>query len=68
MPPHAPTAAGQPIAYGPVQAAHASGLTRTRIFEEIAAGRLKARKSGRRTLILRSELERYLNNLPVVER
>lgn len=62
------TADGHPLAYRIPQAVKASGLTRTRIYEEIAAGRLVARKCGGTTLIERSELERYIASLPTVER
>jgi len=40
------------------------GLGRTRAFEEIQTGRLKARKAGRRTLVLREDLEDWLRALP----
>ena len=57
-----------PISYRIPGAVAATGLTRSRIFELIAAGELRARKCGRTTLIERSELERYINSLPVVNR
>lgn len=42
-------------------------LGRTRVFEEIKAGRLRALKTGRRTLIPADEAERWLQSLrPVV--
>lgn len=37
---------------------------RTRIYEEIRAGRLIARKNGKRTIILRADFVRWLNALP----
>lgn len=40
------------------------GIGRTALYEELKAGRLKARKCGRRTLIPRSEGERWLESLP----
>jgi hypothetical protein len=46
------------------QAMAASGEGRTKLYEEIASGRLKARKAGKRTIILSSDLEEYLQNLP----
>ena len=41
-----------------------SGLGRTKIYEAIAAGNLKARKCGKRTLILPGDLREFLTNLP----
>jgi hypothetical protein len=40
------------------------GLCRTLIYAEIRAGRLRARKCGRRTIILRTDLEDFLSVLP----
>lgn len=40
------------------------GIGRTALYEELKTGRLKARKCGRRTLIPRSEGERWLESLP----
>jgi len=36
------------------------------LYQEIGAGRLIARKIGRRTVILRSDYERWLNSLPLL--
>jgi hypothetical protein len=41
-----------------------SGLGRSHIYKEIAAGRLIVRKAGRRSLILRDEGLAWLANLP----
>jgi hypothetical protein len=41
---------------------------RTNLYKAIKEKRLIARKSGRRTIILASDYERYLNDLPVVDR
>jgi excisionase family DNA binding protein len=41
-----------------------SGLGRTKIYEAIATGSLKARKCGKRTLILPDDLRKFLTNLP----
>jgi hypothetical protein len=43
-----------------------TGLCRTLIYAEIRAGRLHARKCGRRTIILRSDVEEFLKELPVI--
>ncbi len=41
-----------------------SGVCRTVVYGEIKAGRLKARKLGRRTLILVRDFETWLSTLP----
>lgn len=41
-----------------------SGFGRTLVFAEIKAGRLIARKRGRRTVVLKSDLHRWLDSLP----
>jgi excisionase family DNA binding protein len=43
-----------------------TGLGRTRLYELINAGELPARKVGRRTLVLKEDLEAFLRNLPTV--
>lgn len=52
------------LAFQPEAAAEATGTTRTAIFGAIKAGDLKARKCGRRTLILQDDLRNWLANLP----
>ena len=44
------------------------GVGRTTIYAAIAEGRLKARKLGRRTLILRDDLTHFLVALPEIKR
>jgi excisionase family DNA binding protein len=41
-----------------------AGIGRTRLYAAIAEGVLTARKHGRRTLVLRSDLNRFLEALP----
>jgi excisionase family DNA binding protein len=41
-----------------------AGIGRTKIYAAIADGSLKARKCGRRTIVLRSELRDFLTSLP----
>ena len=53
-----------PLAYDILSASKKAGLGRSKLFEEINAGRLKARKAGRRTLILRDDLAAWLASLP----
>lgn len=43
-----------------------AGIGRTKIYEAISEGRLRARKLGKRTLILRADLSSFLDNLPMV--
>lgn len=40
------------------------GIGRTALFAEIKAGRLIARKVGRRTVVLGTDLQRWLAHLP----
>jgi excisionase family DNA binding protein len=47
------------------QAAEVLGMSRSAVYAAIVDGRLPARKWGDRVLLLRSELERFLNGLPV---
>ena len=42
----------------------ATGIGRTKLWSEIAAGRLMARKVGARTLILDEDGRAYLTSLP----
>ena len=49
------------------EAAWRLGLSRTRLYQELAAGRIKAVKAGRRTLVLTESLEAYLAQLAAYE-
>ena len=53
-----------PLAYTVSDAVKASGLTRSRLYEEMRAGRIEARKAGRRRLILASSLAAFIAALP----
>ena len=53
------------FALAPEEAARVAGLGRGSIFAAIRSGRLPARKAGRRTLILASDLKRFLADLPL---
>jgi len=55
-----------PIALSVSEACAVARIGRTRIYEEIRAKRLPARKNGRRTIILADDLRRYLEALPAV--
>jgi hypothetical protein len=52
------------MAMGVVETAKSAGIGVTKIYEEIAAGRLGAKKSGKRTLIGVDNLRLWLANLP----
>ena len=51
-------------AYSIKEAMSEIGIGRTKLYEEIAAGRLTPRKIGTKTIILAEDLTRYLNALP----
>ena len=48
------------------EACAVSGIGKTKLYEAISAGQLKARKCGKRTIILRDDLLRFLTSLPTV--
>ncbi|MES3054601.1 helix-turn-helix domain-containing protein [Sphingomonas faeni] len=53
-----------PIAFTIPEAVAAAGVPRSAIYVALKAGNLSAKKQGRRTLILREELTRFLAALP----
>ena len=59
--------ADAPLALGILDAARAAGVGRSTIYENINSGALKARKAGRRTLILRADLQAWLDSFPAVK-
>jgi hypothetical protein len=52
------------VAFTIKQATKASGLSRSALYVAIGRGALQARKCGTRTLILESDLRRFLRALP----
>ena len=42
-----------------------AGMKSTKGYAEVSAGRLKVIRNGRRTFVLASELQRYINALAV---
>ena len=52
------------LAFTILDAAKASGLGRTTLYELIGAGKIEARKSGNRTLIPADSLRSYIASLP----
>ena len=57
----------QRLAFTIKEAARAAGLSRSLLYVAIARGALRARKCGARTLILDTDLRRFLHNLPRLE-
>ena len=57
----------QAIAVTIPKAVEVSGLGRTTIYQLIGAGKIDARKQGRRTLVIVESLSRHLKSLPKVE-
>lgn len=52
------------LAYRVDEACAATGYGKTKIWELIAAGKLRAKKDGGVTIIRRADLQDYLDNLP----
>ena len=50
------------------EACTCSGIGKTKLYEAINSGKLKARKAGKRTLILSDDLRDYLSSLPLMGR
>ena len=55
------------VAYSVAETMALSGLGRDTIYKAIHAGRLPARKMGRRTIVLASDLQAFLESLPVMD-
>ncbi len=55
-----------PLAYRINDACSIAGVGRTLLYTAISGGKLKAKKYGRRTLILHTDLEAWLTTLPLV--
>lgn len=54
----------RPLIYSVSEACRAASISRTKLYAEIARGRLRARKCGRRTLIVAKDLEAWAEALP----
>ena len=59
-------AQAMPLAYGINGFARAVGIGRTKLYEEISAGRLRALKAGKRTIITVEDGRAYVASLPAV--
>jgi len=53
------------LAYSIAGAVHATGLSRTRLYQLAAHGKLTLRRAGRRTVILADDLEAVIRSLPL---
>ena len=53
-----------PLAVSIAEAVKMVGLGRTSLYAAIAAGKLKTKKSGRRTLVETAALRQFLDELP----
>jgi excisionase family DNA binding protein len=56
-----------PLAFTIPQAMSTAGVRKTSLYAAIKRGDLRAKKSGRRTLILRADLFAWLEQLPALE-
>lgn len=54
----------RPVANTVVDVLRRVGISRTKFYQEINAGRLKARKIGSKTVVLETDLQAYLDALP----
>ena len=59
-----PASRVEPIAIPVNEAAVISGISRSELYRRMAAGQIKARKSGRSTLVLMDSLREHLASLP----
>lgn len=54
-------------AYTIAEFTEAFGIGKTKLFEEINTGRIKARKNGKRTIITAADAQAWLDALPIRE-
>jgi hypothetical protein len=54
------------LCYAPDEIPHATGgaISRTRVYQALRSGLLRAKRDGRRTIITADELRRYIAALP----
>jgi len=61
-----PNNTGNPRAFNVGEFCRRYGIGRTTAYAEIAAGRLRRRKVGKRSLIAEDDAEAWLNSLPTI--
>ena len=66
MPPEAVFDPPSRLTYSVDELPAVTGLGKTRLYELMNSGAITARKAGRRTLILREDVEAFLRGLPTV--
>jgi excisionase family DNA binding protein len=52
------------LAFSPNEAAEALGISRAKLYEELASGRLRSLRAGKRRLIPIGALDEWLSDLP----
>jgi excisionase family DNA binding protein len=52
------------LAFSLIEVARKTGFSRSSLYEAVADGRLPARKFGRRTAVLKHDLDAFLSSLP----
>ena len=57
----------EPLAYSVKDAMRLISTSRKGFYAAVNSGRLKARKSGKRTIVMASDLQAYLAALPAYE-
>jgi hypothetical protein len=57
----------QPLTVTIPEAIRLSGLSRSELYRQLSAGRIRARKSGSRTLIVWASLQTHVEALPPAE-
>jgi excisionase family DNA binding protein len=62
-----PSSTLAPLAYTVNELCLVAGIGRTKLYEDLKAGRLYARKHGKTTLILESDARRWLESLPAAQ-
>ena len=55
----------QPLTVTIHEAVRLSGLSRSELYRQLSTGRVQARKSGARTLIVWASLQTHINGLPL---
>ena len=56
----------EPLAYTIAEACAVARIGRTALYEAIRSGDLRARKHGRRTVVVRDDLKKFIESLPAV--